>query len=290
MNRLLIATMLLLCACFGKIKQGTAKSGLVRFTENEILEQLDLSFKDIPDKYYPAGKHGDIKYNFFLDLEHGYFNTAGNRIHLFADDKRWAVVFEKSGYQNRATAASIELDYIGNCINYSVEKFEETTYISNTANITLIDSDEFTRIEDKESKESFEIIARDIKEIKVRDKIVPFNNNYLDYEKLGIKVKEYDNPNKLIGFPDFIRYLHETDPELISATDSDIRQHIPKDIPKLTTIDKFHYSSHYDDKVLPSGQELYKLIAKIIVTRDTANWKPTQKPNNSWKNWESGNL
>jgi len=56
------------------------------------------------------------------------------------------------------------------------------------------------------------------------------------------------------------------------------------------TIDEFHFVSVYQKSNPPSQQETYKLLAKILVTRDTANWKPTQKPNNSWKNWESGNL
>ncbi|RZJ47794.1 MAG: hypothetical protein EOO44_21965, partial [Flavobacterium sp.] len=80
------------------------------FNETEILEQLDLAFYGEPSKYYPSGQPEDIKYNFFLDLEHGYCETAGNRIHLYADSTRWIIVFEKSGYQNRGTSAEIELD------------------------------------------------------------------------------------------------------------------------------------------------------------------------------------
>lgn len=62
------------------------------------------------------------------------------------------------------------------------------------------------------------------------------------------------------------------------------------DLPKLMTINSFHYHSVYDKSVPPSTQETYKLIARVLVTRDTMNWKPTQKPNNHWTNWESGNL
>jgi hypothetical protein len=55
------------------------------FTEKEILNQLDLAFQGIPSEFYPAEKEENIKYNFFLDLEHGCFSTAGNRIHLYAE-------------------------------------------------------------------------------------------------------------------------------------------------------------------------------------------------------------
>ena len=56
------------------------------------------------------------------------------------------------------------------------------------------------------------------------------------------------------------------------------------------TIDEFHFVSAYEETNQPIQQETYKLMAKVLTTRDTTNWKPKQKPNNSWKNWESGNL
>ncbi len=204
------------------------------FTETEILEQLDLAFNRTPSKYYPTGRPIDIKYNFFLDLEHGYCETAGNRIHLYADSTRWVIVFEKSGYQNRGTSAEIELNYVGNCIDYPVDKYPERNYITNSGRVILIDPTEFERIENKEGTEmeTFELIGQNIKKIKIRDKFVPFDNNYKNYEKIGIKIRDYDNPKKLIGFGDLIRYLHETNPTLISATEDEIRKHIPKDIPK----------------------------------------------------------
>lgn len=262
------------------------------FNEKEILKQLDLAFNGTPSKHYPTGRPEDIKYNIFLDLEHGYCETAGSKIHLYADSTRWIIVFEKSGYQNRSTSAEIELNYVGNCIDYPIDKYPETNYITNSISVILIDSEEFERIENKDGQEmeTFELIGKNIKEIKIRGKYVPFDNNYKDYEKVGIKIRDEDNPKKLIDFGNLIRYLHETNPTLISATEDEIRKHIPKDIPKLITIDEFHFVSAYEKSNLPSQQETYQLLARVLVTKDTTNWKPTQKPNNNWKNWESGNL
>ena len=263
-------------------------------SEDEILELLDLAFYGIPNNYFPVipYQEGHTKFNFFLDLEHGHCDTAGNRIHLYADATRWAVVFEKSGYESRGPRAGIELDYVGNCIDYPIDRYPEEVCISNSSNIILIDADELERIENRagEEMENYELIAHNIEEIKVRDQLISFDNDYKNYEKIGIEVRDYGNPKKLIGFPDFLRYLHETNPTSISATEDDIRKHIPKDVPKLMTIDEFHFSSIYDDTNPPSKQETYQLIAKVLLTGAAANWRPTQKPNNSWKNWESGNL
>jgi len=255
------------------------------FTETEILDQLNLAFKG---QYSPAATPKDIKYNFFLDLEHGYFETAGNRIHLFADSSRWAIIFEKNGYQNRGFSATIELYYFGNCISYPIEE----NYKTNTSTVMLIEPTEFERIQNKEGSdmETFELIDPGVKEVKIRDKMFPFNNNYKDYEIVGIKVRDYNNPKRLIGFGDLVRYLNETNPAVISANENDIRQHIPQDLPRLMTINEFHFISAYDMSVPPGNQETYKLIARILVTGDTLNWKPTQKPDNHWSNWKSGNL
>lgn len=87
-----------------------------------------------------------------------------------------------------------------------------------------------------------------------------------------------------------IRYLNETDSLVISATEDEIKKHIPADLPKIMTINEFHFESVYDKDNPPSTQETYQLIAKVLVTKDTTFWKPTMKPNNHWSNWESGNL
>jgi len=291
MKPLLLIAYLFLFSCYSiSDKQGSDTSKM--FTENQILHQLDLAFDGTPNEDYPEGRPQDIKYNFFLDLEHGYCVTAGSKIHLYADSARWAIVFEKSGYFNRSTAAEIELNYVGNCINYPIDKYPERNYITNSSRIMLIDPTEFSKIENKEGKdmETFELIGQNVKEIKVRDKFIPFDNDCKNYEKLGIKIRDYENPKKLIGFDDLVRYLNETNPSIVSATEENIREHIPKDLPKIMTIKDFHFTSFYDKSNPPSSQETFKLIAKILVTRDSTKWKPTQKPNNHWTNWESGNL
>jgi len=149
-----------------------------------ILSHFDPDLNIEEDKYYPVGNKNDLSYRFWLDLEHGYCETASSRIHLYADDERWAVVGEKSGYQNRGLRAEIELYYFGNCIDYPISSYPERKYISNVS----------------------------------------------------------------------------------------------------------HFSSVYADDHHPGQEELYQLIAKILVTKDTTLWKPTLPANNHWSNWESGNL
>lgn len=259
------------------------------FTEADILHKLDLAFNGLPADDYPLGNPQDIKYNFFLDLEHGYCETAGSRIHLYADKKRWAIVFEKCGYQNRGDDAEIELNYVGNCIAYVIDTYPERQYISNTSRIVLISPEEYERIGSK-NEEDFELISPAATSLTMRGQQVPLEQDTAKYLAVGIHPSHYSNPRHLIGYGDVVRFLCATNSAVVSATDQEIRQHIPQDVPKLMTLDQFHFSSSYNKPSLPSKQETYQLIAKVLVTGDTANWQPRLKPNNHWSNWESGNL
>ena len=261
----------------------------MQFTEDDILNQLDLAFKGIPNEYYPIGNAGDIKYNFILDLEHGYCETASSKIHLYADTNRWAIICEKAGYQNRGGDAEIELYYFGNCINYPIAKYPERNYITNVNRIILISGEEYERISDKD-EESFELVSPLIDEVNIRDKKVKIEHNLAKYKDLGIIPKTYDNPKSLIGFGDLVRYLNDTDPSTIYATENEIKEHIPVDLSKIMEITDFHFESVYNKNNLPSTLEMYKLIANVLMKRDSSLWNPASEPNNHWSNWESGNL
>jgi hypothetical protein len=262
------------------------------YTEKNILRHFDSRLNIEQEEYYPTGRQEDISYHFWLDLEHGYCETAGSCIHLYADDDRWAVVAEKSGYQNRGGTAEIELYYFGNCIDYHISTYQERSYISNLNRIILIYGDEWDRVRNKEGEdmEQFELISPGAEYIMIRDTRVPIEQDISKYRNLGIHSREYDNPRNLISFEDLLRYFNDTNPAVLKATEAEIRQHIPGDIRKLMTIDAFHFSSAYADGHNPRKEELYQLIAKILVTKDLSHWNPTLPANNHWSNWESGNL
>lgn len=260
------------------------------YTKEEILEELDKSFRGEISKNYPQGKSKDIRYNFFLDLENGYCEIASSKIHLYGDHDNWAIIFEMNGYNNRSSSGQIELIYIGNCIDYPIKISSERNYISNMKTIILINPDEFRRIQNGSKLEDFELISPEIKQIKVRGNEVEIEHDIDKYLALGIEFKEEDNPKKLIGFGELIRYISEINPEIIKATENDIRMHIPMNLKKILTIDEFHYTNHYEDKSLPSELETYNLIADVLINQDSNLWKPKLKSNNHWSNWESGSL
>ena len=70
-------------------------------------------------------------------------------------------------------------------------------------------------------------------------------------------------------------------------------------MPKLMHISQWHQKGYYKNKYLtspttyaveeigtkPSDYETFRMIADVLVSRDTTKWKPTLKPNNDWRNW-----
>lgn len=260
--------------------QTNHKTAINEELEKEILAELDASFLGVAGKFYPKKTDSNVLYNFFIDLEHGYFLTAGNKIHIFADSKRWAIIFEVNDYNNRLNQAQIQQIYIGNCIKYNKEKNSNLEYISNINFLPIIDELEFEKAMENQTNNKF---------INIRNKKVRFENDYKKYEKLGIKIND-SNYTAKISLGEFIRYLQETNPAILNATQKELKANIPKNIPYLTTINEYHYASFYNKELTPSKQETFLLIAKILASRNIAKWQPTLKANNHWSNWVSGNL
>ena len=253
------------------------------FTTKEILQVLNLAGYQ-NEVFIKKMSPQTIKCFFPFDLEHPYYLTAGSRIHLYGDNRRWAIVGEKNGYNNRSYIGTIELVYFGNCIDYPKDDS-----VSNNKTILLIDFEElFTESAGGRKLVYHELIPKDRPSVSIQGHVYNLNHDFSDYEKLGIEIKAYENPEKRIDFGSLIRYIQETNPDLIAAGEEAIFEHLPKDLPKLMTITDFHYESIYEEFARASKQELYQLIAKVLVTKDTAAWQPSLPANNHWSNRVSG--
>lgn len=241
------------------------------YTKQDILKELDNT----------------ETYNFFLDLEHGYFYTSGSRISLFADNTRWAIVFEKSGFGNRSGRAELELNYYGNCLLNLDPAGLNDRFICNTKYLTLIDGGDFEKIEG-----DFELVSKDAISVRVRDKELRIEHDSEKYADKGIEIQSFDNPENLIDYQSLVRYLDEAYPEALRATDLELRTSLPKDLPFLMNIDTWHHQSYSEyGGVKPSEYETFHLIANVLVTKDISIWAPMLEPNNDWRNWpEAGKL
>jgi hypothetical protein len=258
------------------------------FTQQDILRYLE--------------SYDQETYHFHIDFEHPYFYTAGTRLTLFADENRWAMVFEKSGYSTGNNCAEIELTYFGNCLQNLKSGLAGDETTSNIKSVILIDGKNLAQIDDGQFEE---LVSSSKDKIKVRDTLLTIEHDISKYRAKHIKLQNYDNPKRLVDFPSLIRYLDEEHPSVFKATDEELRTCLPGDLPKLMQINQWHHKPYYKNKfpnspttfaveevgTKPSSYETYKMIADILVSKDTTKWKPTLKPNNDWRNWlKAGNM
>lgn len=252
------------------------------FTHQDILSNLEE-----PDQE---------TYHFFIDFEHPYFYTAGSRLTLFADENRWAIVFEKSGYSTGNNCGEIELTYFGNCLRNLQSGIDGDTTTSNMKSVILINDTDMAEIG---AGEFMGLVAKEKNQIKVRGTMLNIEQYSSKYIDKGISPRNYDNPKNLLDFYSLIRYLDEENPVIFKATDKELRMCLPEDLPHLMQIDKWHHKAYkkykkmtspteYEYAVMgkkPSEYETYKMIADVLVTRDVTRWTPTLTPNNNWRNW-----
>jgi hypothetical protein len=247
------------------------------FTEQDILADLD-----------ECG--GNKPYKFFLDLDHGYVYTASSHITLFADEQRWAIVMEKTGFNPRGGNVPLELDFFGNCLHGLDTAGSNGQFTCNTKFLEVIQGQEMERIGTGE-----ELVRRSVDSIAIRDQRVLIDQDNSHYEAIGIETRFTDNQDKLLSLEGLVRYLSEKHPDLFRANDRELRTCLPNDLPRLMTIDRW---VHPKDLGLgdgpgarPSTYETFQTIAKILVTRDTSLWKEPAAPNNDWRfHPEAGSL
>lgn len=252
------------------------------FTKKDILNYLEEADQET--------------YHFFIDFEHPYLYTAGSRLTLYADENHWAIVFEKSGYSTGNSCGVIELYYFGNCLQNLKSGIVGNESTSNLGQVILIKETDLEKIAERDFNE---LVAEDKDKIQVRDTILPIEQDSSKYIAKGIAPRDYKNPKRLFDFYSFIRYLDEQYPNIFRATDKELRMRLPEDLPKLMQIDQWHHEAYSKHKVptsrteyhyeitgkKPSEYETFRMIADILVSRDTTKWKPTLNPNNDWRNW-----
>lgn len=210
---------------------------------------------------------------------------------LFGDSTRWAIVFEKTAFNNRAGATVIELHYFGNCLSNLDKAGSDNQFTCNTKWIDLISGEELEGI-----SADFELVAKSARTVKVRNTPVAIEQDLAKYRHKGIQIYEHDNPEELVDFVALTRYLDEENRELFRATDEELRTCIPEDLPRIMIIDQWHHKEYgyYECQIIgtkPSDYETCQLISEILVTKDITKWKPTLEPTNDWRHWpQAGGL
>ena len=252
-----------------------------RFTRESILEHLDECVKE--------------PYCFFMDLQHGYFHTANSRLSLFADEERWAIVFEKSGFGNRSLHFELELNYFGNSLCNQERAGTNKQFVCNAKSFELSSIEDLEEIED-----GFEQVSNTARRVKLRGKYVALPATSAGYAKWFPDWDEDELADRWVGFDELCRYLAIEYEDRCRATMQELRTCLPGDLPFLMHIDAWHHRYHsyflngqegefWGEK--PSSYETFPLIADVLVSRDPRRFRPTLAPNTHWSMWpEAGRM
>jgi hypothetical protein len=287
-------------------------------TEDEILDTLDNS----NDGYYRSFVSLGHVYSYLIDTRLNVFR---------ADNNRWAIVIERLGYNPRGSAIILDINYYGNCLTnldyynerptsyYSVWPIDIDDFCDTISNESLkpdanfwvvrghklplthhkqdyinlgielkeyepneITAEEVGRLIVSQHQELFRAtdlelnksIPKDLKKIMVLDEWFHKDFNFIISPTLTEEqlLSTYEYNKKLTGFEGIT---------FEDFTESHRRHEILSNLG----------NRNIWGNNRPSSYETWQQIAKVIVTNDTSNYRPTLKANTHWANWpDSGSF
>jgi hypothetical protein len=230
------------------------------YTVQEILLQLDNCAEDFT----------------FPMLDNGYIYPVDSRLSAYRDNERWALIIEVLGFHCRAGGH----DGIDNCLHVfgNCLEFEPGTNNANFLYMTNNSDDG-----DAFDEEYMNSLNPKVKSLLLRGQKIEITTDPDFYKSRGIELE--DSPKIMIW--EFLRAVNSDLKEQFLATEDEIRQRIPKDLPLLLKLEEWHHNDLADGE-MPSQNETFQMIAKVLETGNANLYSPTKEPNNHWRNWPDG--
>lgn len=196
-------------------------------TEQEIYDKLDHS----NDGYYCS----------FVELGNIYSYLIDARLNVFTSDKNeWAIAVERLGFNPRASSIDLDIHYYGNCLT-NLEYYNDR--VTSNYSIYPVDRDSFNETVE------YNALKPDANFWLVRGRKIALSHDKVDYQKAGIKLKEFE-PNE-ISAEEVARLLILTHRDLFRATDHELYKSIPANLKKILVLDEW-YHKDFNLQVMPS--------------------------------------
>jgi hypothetical protein len=212
----------------------------------------------------------------FPMLDNGYIYPAGTKMTAYRGDDRWVLIVEVIGFSYRGgghNGISNCLHIYGNCLNYP-PGIRNENFISPTDDVSTCST--------FDDEECF-YLNPGCDNFLLCGEIVPIIRDRNIYSSHNIILEDEEKINAF----DFLRLLDQLYHDKLIATEKEIRERIPTDIPKILELHEWHHPNLVKGD-LPSENETFKQIAKVIETGSADFYKPTHKPNTHWMNWPEG--
>ncbi len=224
-------------------------------------------------------------YKMWPILKDDILTISDSRIHLYASEDKWAVVFEVDGYAISSGHIEVTLYYFGDYFPFAKVKGNNLNFEV----LAITEGDQMDNLTVELPNHGGFVVRKDVASILVRGKEIPIERNLEVYRENRVPLAEFPKPYEEDLYEDsVVRLMTIQYPDVFHATETEIRSHLPKGIPKLMEIRDWHHIDYFEPEprnlgVRPSNCETFQMVADILVSKDTTRWQPTLPPNNYWK-------
>jgi hypothetical protein len=228
---------------------------MASYTAEEILAYFDRCDEDY---VFPA-------------LDNDVFALGAVRLSAYRDDERWAVLIEVlCFFVNSSGPPTIGTDIyrFGNCLPGAPGINDD-----GVGGLTCLDDEGQDVPLDAEPFEATIAV--------IRGRKVPIPRDTAAYVAKGMK------PSKTDWEPDGPRLMWVLLPEYrldMLATEEELRQHVPADLPLFLRLDEWHHPD-VCGKEVPSTSETFRKLAEALVHGEPNRFRLRRKPNTHWKKW-----
>jgi hypothetical protein len=287
-------------------------------TEQEILKTLDNS----NDGYYCSFVELGHVNSYLIDSRSNIF---------CGDNDRWAIAIERLGYNPRAGTIILDIYYFGNCLinleqyndrlsnYYSIYPIDSDSF-NNTIDGEILKVDakfwlvRGQQIELSHNKQDYKAAGIDLKEYEPNEisaeeigRFIITKHNALfratdqelyksipaDLKKIVVLDEWYHRDFQLLLVPaltdEHLKQTYEFNKNLTGSEVMDFETFAASFRQQQRLKEDWNKENLENNS--PSSYETWQQIAKVIVTGDINNYKPTIPPNTHWINWpDSGSL
>ena len=212
----------------------------------------------------------------FPMLDNGYYYHVDQKLTIFRDQERWAILLEVLAFNNHDSSINgitTIANVFGNCLTGWNDN-DNFNYFASDNGVDTFLYDETNYVPYLNDKTN---------SIKVRDTIIPILFDKEHYLGKGINL-EFEN--KVTPW-EFLRGLIPEQSNLFWLTRQEISKKIPLDLPEFLMLSNWHHP----DLALaekPSNMETFQQLADVIVTGDKTLYNTSEINNTHWTNWPEG--
>jgi hypothetical protein len=225
----------------------------------------------------------------FPMLDNGYVYLAATRLSLYRSETDWAMVIEVFGYSPREGTPSVAIHTFASRLH---DRNPPEQYINRSAYENYLANhphDEFRSAYPIENghgwqdRDCDEYVARDATAVVLRGRTVPLPS-LDDYARYGIALEEAPR----VRVFELCRALAHSHRDEVLAMDSERRVSVLPHPTQVLLLEEWHHPNVVDAADRPSGSETFQQIARVLVSGNPEEYRPTRVPNTHWRYWPEG--